>query len=195
MPWTADTPTAASAPRVLVSACLLGEPVRFDGAGKPCADAVLRDWLMAGWVVGLCPEMAGGLPVPRPAAEIGGPGGGGAVLAGAASVRTQSGVDVTAAFVRGAQAALACVRAHRIRVAVLKEGSPSCGSSHIHAGRFDGQRLAGEGVTAALLRQAGVQVFSETQWAQAEAALGPTGAQPPVTMPSARGKASDKVGQ
>lgn len=186
---------AAGAPRVLVSACLLGEPVRFDGAAKPSAAAVLQRWQAEGRGLGFCPERAGGLPVPRPAAEIQGPGGGAAVLVGAARVRTQAGADVTTAFVHGAQAALACVQAEGIRVAVLKEGSPSCGSGAVHAGRFDGQRVVGEGVTAALLRQAGVQVFSEAQWAQAEAALGPAGDQPPATMPSARGKASDSVGQ
>lgn len=158
-------------PPILISACLLGRPVRFDGAHKQAHSAVLQRWLDQGRVVPLCPEVAGGLPVPRPAAEIANGAGGAQVLAGGARVLTRAGDDVSAAFIAGARQALALAQAHGIRVAVLKDGSPSCGASTVHDGTFTGTRIAGLGVTATLLREAGVQVFSELQFAEADALL------------------------
>lgn len=156
---------------VLVSACLLGQRVRFDGAHKQAHSDVLQRWLDQGRVVPFCPEVAGGLPVPRPAAEIARGAGGAQMLAGDARVLTRAGDDVSAAFVAGARQALALAQVHGIRVAVLKDGSPSCGAATIHDGTFTGTRIAGLGVTAALLREAGVQVFSELQFDEADAAL------------------------
>ena len=156
-------------PKVLVSACLLGQPVRYDGRASGHPD-LLQRWQAEGRVVPLCPEVAGGLPTPRPAAEI--PGGqGGLVLDGQAQVRTANGEDVSAAFMAGAQLALELVRRHGIRVAVLKSGSPSCGSRQTYDGTFTGVKVAGEGVTTALLRREGVQVFSELELDEAERAL------------------------
>ena len=148
--------------KVLVSACLLGERVRYDGSDALSSGAVLGRWLAEGRVVPFCPEVAGGLPVPRPPAEIAGAGGQ-AVLAGAAQVRDVHGRDVTAAYLRGAAGALAAARAAGARLAVLKDGSPSCGSRSIHDGSFSRTRIAGQGVTAALLSAAGIRVFSEGQ--------------------------------
>ena len=113
--------------KVLVSACLLGELVRHDGRHKRIAHPILQRWLDERLVVPVCPEIAGGLPVPRPAAEIERGAGGQAVLDGAARVRDVHGADVTPAFVAGAQQALALARASGARVAVLKARSPSCG--------------------------------------------------------------------
>lgn len=156
-------------PKVLVSACLLGQPVRYDGRASGHPD-VLRGWQAQGRVVALCPEVAGGLPTPRPPAEI--PGGQGRqVLDAQAQVLTIDGDDVTQAFVRGAQQALALVRRHAIAVAVLKSGSPSCGNRLTYDGSFSGVKVSGEGVTAALLRREGVQVFSELELEQASQAL------------------------
>lgn len=160
-----------SLPRVLVSACLLGEPVRYDGQARPASSLVLDRWQAEGRVVPVCPEMAGGLPVPRAAAEISGAGHGPAVLQGRAAVRTATGSDLTEAYIAGARNALALAQQHHIRVAVLKERSPSCGSRVVHAGRFDGRLAAGMGVTAALLRQHGLHVFSEDQWDEADSCL------------------------
>ena len=156
---------------VLISSCLLGNPVRYDGRGVPNEDAVLRRWRDEGRVVVVCPEVAGGMPIPRPPAEIA-PGKRAAdVLAGNARVIAVTGEDVTLPFVRGGHAALAAARAHNIRIAVLKEGSPSCGSGYVYDGHFARQRQAGVGITAHLLTQAGIQVFSEKQWAEAQACL------------------------
>jgi uncharacterized protein YbbK (DUF523 family) len=147
--------------KILVSRCLLGHRVRYDGGAHGPFD-LLQQWLDEGRVVALCPEVAGGLPTPRPPAEIRG-GQGGAVLDGRLPVLTIEGEDVTAAFVDGAEQALALVREHDIRLALLKARSPSCGNLENYDGSFSGVRVAGEGVTAALLHRAGVQVFSEEQ--------------------------------
>jgi uncharacterized protein YbbK (DUF523 family) len=148
--------------KILVSACLLGERVRYDGGDKASLHPVLQRWAAEGRLVPVCPEVAGGLSIPRPPAEIQGPGGGGAVLAGTVPIRTVQGQDVTAAFVAGARTALAAAESHGIRIAILKENSPSCGSSYIHDGSFAGVRIAGMGATTALLRAAGIEVFPET---------------------------------
>ena len=155
--------------KILVSRCLLGHPVRYDG-GAHGPFALLERWQAEGRVVALCPEVAGGLPTPRPPAEIAG-GQGGGVLDGRLPVLTVDGEDVSAAFVAGAEQALALVRQHGIRLALLKARSPSCGNRENYDGSFSGVKVAGEGVTAAALRRAGVQVFSEEELPAAEAAL------------------------
>lgn len=151
--------------KLLVSRCLLGHRVRYDGGAHGPFD-LLQHWQDEGRIVPLCPEVAGGLPTPRPPAEI--PGGQGAqVLDGVRAVLTDSGEDVTTAFVAGAEIALQLVRQHGLRIAVLKARSPSCGNSHNYDGSFSGTLVTGEGVTAALLRRAGVKVFNETQLSEA----------------------------
>jgi uncharacterized protein YbbK (DUF523 family) len=155
--------------KLLVSRCLLGHKVRYDGGAHGPFD-LLQRWQEEGRIVALCPEVAGGLPTPRPPAEI--PGGQGAqVLDGSQPVLTNRGEDVTAAFVAGAEIALQLVRQHGLRVAVLKARSPSCGNTHNYDGSFSGTLIEGEGVTAALLRRAGVRVFNESQLAEAAAEL------------------------
>ena len=155
--------------KVLVSRCLLGHRVRYDG-GASGPYAQLAQWQAEGRVIALCPEVAGGLPTPRAAAEI--PGGQGReVLAGRAPVLTAEGEDVTAAFVSGAQQALELVGRHGIRIAILKANSPSCGNVQTYDGSFSGVKVEGQGVTAALLAEAGVQVFSELELEEAARAL------------------------
>lgn len=156
---------------VLVSACLLGEAVRYNGGDMRCDHAILQRWLQEQRVVPVCPEVAGGLPVPRPRAEIAGGAGGMSVLAGAARAIDSSGRDVTAFLVGGAERALEQARAKNIRVAILKEGSPSCGSGFIFDGSFTDRKVAGLGITAARLQQAGIHVFSEARLAEADALL------------------------
>lgn len=146
--------------RVLVSACLLGAEVRHHGGAATVEHPVLRRWREEGRVVGVCPEIAGGLPAPRPPSEIRG-----------LRVVTRDGRDVTSAFQSGADAAVRVARDLGIRVAVLKSRSPSCGTGQIYDGTFSGQLAPGDGVTAAALRADGVQVFDETQLEEADAAL------------------------
>ena len=155
--------------RILVSACLLGQPVRYDGGSHGPFDQ-LQAWQAEGRLVPLCPEVAGGLPTPRPPAEI--PGGSGRqALADRVPVLNVHGLDVSEAFRTGAETALRLVRERHIRLAVLKARSPSCGNRQNYDGSFSGTLIDGEGVTAAALRQAGVQVFNENELDAAAEAL------------------------
>jgi uncharacterized protein YbbK (DUF523 family) len=156
--------------KVLVSSCLLGERVRYHGGDARLEHDVLDRWRAEGRLVPTCPETAAGLPVPRPPAEIVG-GDGAQVLKGEAYVGDRGGADVTAAFLGGARSALETARAHGARLAILKDGSPSCGTSYVYDGTFRGQRSAGVGVTAAVLAEGGVRVFNERQLDEAAAYL------------------------
>jgi len=146
--------------KILISACLLGERVRYHGGDAALSDRILDRWRREGRLVPFCPEVAGGLPVPRPPAEIRGAGGP-AVLKRAARVVTSGGADVTDAFLAGAHACVGVALGQGVRIAVLKDGSPSCATTQIHDGTFDGRRTAGMGVTAALLAEKQVRVFNE----------------------------------
>ena len=159
--------------KILVSRCLLGHRVRYDGGASGPFDP-LEQWVAEGRVVALCPEVAGGLPTPRPAAEISG-GQGAEVLDGSVRVLTVEGEDVSAEFLSGARQTLALVEQHGIRIAVLKANSPSCGNLLTYDGTFSGVKVGGEGVTAALLRRNGVKVFSELELPEAAAALAALG--------------------
>jgi uncharacterized protein YbbK (DUF523 family) len=157
--------------RILVSACLLGQPVRYDGRAKDMTSDILARWRAEGRLVPICPELAGGFAVPRPPAEIA-PGASGAdVAAGHARIHDNTGQDVTAGFLAGAEAAVRLARDSGCRFALLTEGSPSCGVDRIHSGHFDGVTRSGEGVVTAALRKAGVQVFPQTRIADLAAAL------------------------
>jgi uncharacterized protein YbbK (DUF523 family) len=145
---------------VLVSACLLGIPTAYDGSASLCH--YLLALAARGRVVPICPEVAGGLAIPRPPAEIVG-GDGGDVLAGRARVVTVEGVDVTAAYVRGAETTLAAAQRYEVELAILKQRSPSCGSSTIYDGSHSGRLVPGRGVTAAHLQSHDVLVKSEDE--------------------------------
>lgn len=140
---------------VLVSACLAGAPCRFDATARP--EPGLLAHVIAGHLIPVCPEMLGGLPCPRAAAEID-HGDGHTVLDGGARVVDADGRDVTTFFVDGAHCCLEIARGYGARAAILKEGSPSCGYHRLHQG---GRILPGCGVTTALLRRNGIQVVPE----------------------------------
>ena len=142
--------------KILVSACLLGGRVRYHGGDARIAHPTLRRWHEEGRLVPLCPEVTGGLTTPRPAAEI-------TVTPEGRRVLTAAGHDVTGAFERGAEAAANACAAHGIRIAILKDGSPSCGSRSIYDGRFSGRRVERQGMTATRLIAAGVKVFIESE--------------------------------
>jgi uncharacterized protein YbbK (DUF523 family) len=156
--------------RILVSSCLLGTPVRYNGTGKRSDHRLFERWRAEGRLVPVCPEVRGGLPVPRPPAEIHG-GLGGDVLDGRARVLTPDGTDVTEHFLKGARHALDEARVHGVRMAILKERSPSCGVARIYDGAFDGTLVPGEGVTTALLERNGIAVFDEDDIGAAAAHL------------------------
>ena len=142
----------------LVSACLLGCPTAYDGEARFRAELVAL--AAEGRVVPVCPEMAGGLTAPRSPAEIVG-GDGDDVLNGRARVVTVTGEDVTGAYLRGAEHALAVARRHGVTTAILKQRSPSCGSACVYDGTHSGRLRTGQGVTTALLRRHGITVCSE----------------------------------
>ena len=149
--------------KIFISACLLGQKVTYDGRSNFLDNAIVAQWKEDGRIVPACPEVLGGLPTPRPAAYIVGRDGGAGVLDKTACVLKKDGGDVTAPFVEGATRALEIVRKHDIKIAIMKERSPSCGSREIYAGDFSGQKIPGSGVAAALLKRNGVTVFSENE--------------------------------
>jgi uncharacterized protein YbbK (DUF523 family) len=142
----------------LVSACLIGIHCRFDG--KDSLDNDVQRLVKEGKAVPVCPEQMGGLSTPRLPAEIVG-GDGDDVLDGKAKVINIEGEDVTEAFIRGAEEALRAAKSVGATEAILKEKSPSCGSCVIYDGTFKGQKQAGSGVTAALLKRNGIHVVSD----------------------------------
>lgn len=157
--------------KILVSSCLLGQKVRHSGQAAKVESEIIERWIAEGRVISICPEVSAGLGVPRPAAEIIGMNGF-SVLDGFAVVLDNRGEDVTAQLVAGAQDVLQLAQTHGVRIAVLKDGSPSCGRTYIHNGQFRGVKKRGEpGVAAALLMRNGVSVFSEHQIAEAEREL------------------------
>ena len=131
---------------VLVSACLLGEPCRYDGKAVPC-EAVI-EMAKSHKVVPVCPEVLGGLPTPRPPCEIQPDG----------RVIDAEGNDKTAVFEAGARETLRIAREHGCTRAILKENSPSCGSARVYDGTFSRRLIPGKGKTAVLLEEAGIEV-------------------------------------
>ena len=137
---------------ILVSACLLGTLCRYDGASRPCGE-LARQEVLGHRLIPVCPEVMGGLPTPRPPAELQRDG----------RVVDRAGKDVTEAYRLGAEEVLELARAHRCTLAVLKERSPSCGRGQIYDGSFTGRLTEGSGVTARLLEEHGVQVYGESE--------------------------------
>ncbi len=148
--------------KILISACLAGDLVRYDGKQKRIRDQLFNKWLQQGRLVKVCPEVSGGLATPRPPAQIVG-GKGLDVICGNAKVQSIDGQDVTRQFLIGAELALNIAQENNIQIAILKEKSPSCGVSQIYDGSFSGNKIPGSGVTSALLRRNGIKVFSEHQ--------------------------------
>lgn len=146
---------------VLVSACLAGCECRYDGRSNETSEVARL--VSEGRAVLVCPEEEGGLPTPRPPAEIVG-GDGHDVLAGRAQVMTKDGRDVTAEYLEGAHRALGRARAAGATRAILKSRSPSCGRGMIYDGTFSGQLRSADGVTAALLVTNGIEVVTETEF-------------------------------
>ena len=131
---------------MIVSACLAGFPCRYDGKAKPCAEAV--ELVRAGKAIPVCPEQLGGLPTPRPPCEI-----------RSGRVIDTSGADRTESFHRGAQAVLTLAQTYGATQALLQKRSPSCGTGWIYDGTFSKTLVQGDGITARLLAQNGIQVI------------------------------------
>lgn len=144
--------------RFVVSACLLGCKCKYSGGDN--YNPAVMEFLQDKEYTSVCPEVDGGLPIPRVAAEIA-EGTGLEVLEGQATVMTKRGRDVTAQFIRGAELATEAAKDCGARAAILKERSPSCGIRSIYSGDFSGELVPGAGVTGAALARAGLLLFSE----------------------------------
>jgi uncharacterized protein YbbK (DUF523 family) len=148
--------------KILISACLAGDLVRYDGRRLLLENLLLARWKEDGWLMKVCPEVGGGMKIPRPPAQIV-DGSGLDVLNGKARVMDNESCDVTGFFIKGAEYALSIAQKHGIRLAVLKEKSPSCGVHQIYDGTFSSTLIPGAGVTAALLAANNIRVFSELE--------------------------------
>ncbi|WP_079504922.1 DUF523 domain-containing protein [Mesobacillus jeotgali] len=143
---------------ILVSSCLAGLEVRYNATHS--LDNQISKLVEQKKAIAVCPELLGGFSTPREPAEIIG-GDGEDVLDGNARVIEKSGRDVTDLYLRGAYHTLGKAQEYQAAVVVLKEYSPSCGSSMIYNGEFKGKKILGNGVTAALLKRNGIRVISE----------------------------------
>ncbi|KPJ57182.1 purine nucleoside phosphorylase [Parcubacteria bacterium DG_74_2] len=132
----------------LCSTCLLGINCRYDGKSKP--NKKVLKLAKKEVLIPVCPEQFGGLPTPRESAEQKGK-----------RVITKSGKDVTRYFKKGAREVLKIVKLFKVKEAILKQRSPSCGSGKIYDGTFSGKIIKGDGVTTALLKKNKIKVISE----------------------------------
>lgn len=148
--------------KILVSACLMGFKVRYNGSEKAALQETLYRWQQENRLVIHCPELAAGLPVPRSPAEIVA-GNGADVMRDDARIVEDNGQDVTAHYQLAAWLALSAAQQSGCSAALLTDGSPTCGSQFIYSGDFSGTQQPGMGVAAALLEQHGIRVFSAQQ--------------------------------
>ena len=140
--------TFSGKPGLLVSSCLLGNCCKYNGGHNLCPEVTALAEHFS--LIPFCPEQAGGLPTPRTPAERRG-----------IQVLTQDGRDVTEHYRLGAELALRATLEHDLHIAVLKARSPSCGCGMIYDGSFSGTQVPGYGVTAELLLQHGITVYTE----------------------------------
>ncbi len=137
---------------IIVSACLAGFNCRHDGANS--CDKLIAEMVLGKKAVPVCPEQMGGLPTPRPSAEIKN-GDGNDVLNEKARIINIYGDDITAKIIKGSEEVLKLAKMIGAKEAVLKEKSPSCGVTRIYR---NGEIVDGMGVCAALLKREGIEV-------------------------------------
>lgn len=138
--------------KIVVSACLYGHCCKYDGTNNLLRDKTFQILKNTGRLIPVCPEELGGLSTPRVPCEI-----------NDGKVFNKDGVDVTSEFELGAEKALAIAKENRVRVAIFKQSSPSCGCKMIHDGTFTGTKIKGEGIAARKFVEAGIPVFDETE--------------------------------
>lgn len=135
---------------LLISSCLLGNNVKYNSKNNYIKEVeLLKDKYN---LIVICPEVMGGLPIPRIPSEI---------LNG--KVINKEGIDVTNNFNKGAEEVIKLVKKYNIKKALLKEGSPSCGSHYIYDGTFTGTKVDGYGVTTKKLIELGLDIYSEKE--------------------------------
>ena len=136
--------------KILISACLVGDKTRYDGKGN--YQPLVKELLEYFELIPFCPEVEGGLSIPRERSEIKNE-----------KVLTESGRDVTHQFEEGAEKAYNICLYLGLRYAILMDNSPSCGSTHIYDGDFRGVLKIGEGVTTRYLKSKGIKIIPHTQ--------------------------------
>ena len=141
--------------KVIVSACLLGDNVKYNGKNNQRNDLI--DFLKDYEVIKICPEVFGGLSIPRKPAEI-----------IDKKVINSDGIDVTKEYELGALKVLELVKENNIQVAILKKNSPSCGSDYIYDGTFTHQLIRGDGICSMILKNNGVTVLNEDNYKEFE---------------------------
>ena len=146
--------------KVLISGCLYGDLVRYDGMPVDYKDPLFLKWKEEGRLISFCPEVFGGLLVPRSDCQRRGD-----------KVFNRLGEDVTEEFIKGSKEAVRIAKENNIAFAIMKERSPTCGSSIIYDGTFSGNRIPGEGVAVEMLREQGFLVFNEDSLLEAEKVL------------------------
>ena len=134
----------------MISACLLGVNCKYDGGNNRLPDETIGKLVSQYELIPVCPECYGGLTTPRTPSERLGD-----------RVVSKTGVDVTAQFNKGAEAALYLARLFNVKTAILKANSPSCGIGTIYDGTFTGTLTGGDGVTAELLKAHGIKIMNE----------------------------------
>lgn len=151
--------------KILISSCLLGEDVRYDGDNSSIAygasftfsqKELFMDILCENEIYSFCPEVFGGLSTPREPAEI-------TNSSKPFVVQTKNGENVTINFLLGAKGALELCQNEGIKVALMKSKSPSCGNEKIYDGTFSDKLVDGQGLSAKLLQENGIKVFNEKQ--------------------------------
>ena len=135
--------------KAMISACLLGVNCKYDGGNNRLPDETIGKLVSQYELIPVCPECYGGLTTPRTPSERLGD-----------RVVSKTGVDVTAQFNKGAEAALYLARLFNVKTAILKANSPSCGSGTIYDGTFTGTLAGGDGVTE-LLKAHGIKIMNE----------------------------------
>lgn len=138
--------------KVLISSCLLGKNVKYSGGNNLSKNLLelLKNYNVE--LIEVCPEVLGGLPVPREPAEI-----------VAEEIINKKGISVSKEFKKGAEATLKIAILNNVDFAILKERSPSCGKNFIYDGSFSGTLIKGQGISAKKLLENGIEIFSEEE--------------------------------
>ena len=145
----------------LISACLCGVNCKYNGKNnlnKHCLDL-----FKSGKAILVCPEQLGGLTTPRKPSEIQGESCE-IINNKVGKIINNLGDDVTYQFIKGAEETLNIAKEAGVKIAILKEGSPSCGKNNVYDGTFSGRKIEGEGITSFMLRNNGIRVISDEEF-------------------------------
>ena len=147
--------------KIIISACLLGDDVKYDGTNNSILnDPLIQKLIELDMLIKICPEVEGGLPIPRPKAEIIGN-----------KVQNIQKIDVTQQFLLGAQKICEIAQKNSVKIAILKSKSPSCGKDFVYDGSFSKVLINGDGLSVRALKKMGVKVFSENELKKVEKIL------------------------